>query len=330
MASCWPLNGASQKCGAFLFYTDEKGVYMLTQFIRIFKGAEDITDPLNPVITLTDMSMENAEKTGIDVNTKYIYIAQKFPFNNIFMLMSALVNTVSSKIRVEYWNHANGWTDAKDILDFTRGLRKHGLVQFQLDNHFSWDCIQETDGDDLDCPEEIKGKSINDCHWLRFSYDVMPINTAAVVDDPGTPLVDETAAKIDVQVKSFTYAFTTSEKVNAVDVQAKRYYETFATGKTDWQDEILIGSEMMIADLKLSKFIKSAGQIILLDDFVLPCAYRVLEHIYSQMGTAYDDKRGEVKALYREFMKGPKTLDADMDGRIKRDEQVSSSPRIYR
>lgn len=50
---------------------------MLTQFIRVFKGHEDLTDPLNPVITLTDFSMENAEKSGIAVDEKYIYLAQK-------------------------------------------------------------------------------------------------------------------------------------------------------------------------------------------------------------------------------------------------------------
>lgn len=304
---------------------------MLTQFIRVFKGAEDLTDPLNPVITLTDLSMENAERSGITVDQKYIYLAQKFPFNNIFMLLDATkLNTKTSKIKIEYWNSAQKWTEAKDVLDFTRGLKKHGLVQFQLDNQYSWDCIQQTDADDTDAPTEIKGKSINDCHWLRLSYDVAPLNADAVADDPSTVGVDETAAAIQCVIKAFTYAFTTSEKVNAVDVQAPRYYETFATGKTDWMEEILVGSEMMIADMKAAGIIKSAGQIILLDDFVLPCAYRVLEHIYSQMGTAYDGKRGEVKALYKQFMSGPKTIDTNMDATIKKNEQQSSAPRMYR
>lgn len=303
---------------------------MLTQFIRIFKGAEDLTDPLNPVITLTDFSMENAERSGIDVTEKYIYIAQKFPFNNIFFLMSALVNTVSSKIRIEYWNSANKWTDAKDILDFSKGMKRPGLVQFQLDNQYEWNCIEQTDADDTDAPDELKGLAIEDCHWLRFSFDVAPLNTAAVVDDPLTVGVDETAAQINVQIKALTYAFTTSEKVNAIDTQAPRFYNTFKAGKTDWLEEILIGSEMFIADLKSAGILKTAGQIILLDDFVLPCAYRVLEHIYSQMGSAYEGRRGEVKALYKTFMAGPKTVDENGDAKIKPDEQAQSAPRMYR
>lgn len=303
---------------------------MLTQFIRVFKGSEDITDPQNPIITLTDLSMENAERVGQAVDQKYIYLAQKFPFNNLFILLGTLINTVNSKIKIEYYNQSEKWIEAKDVLDFSKGLKKSGLVQFQLDNDFSWSAIGQTDATDASIPNELKALSINDCHWLRLSFDVAPINSVAVIDDAGTPLIDETAAAIYPSILAFTYAFTTSEKVNAVDVQASRYYETFQTGKTSWQDEILVGSEMMIADMKAAGILKSAGQIILLDDFVLPCAYRVLEHIYSQMGTAYDGKRGEVKALYKSFMSGPKTIDQNIDGRISQSEQLASAPRIYR
>lgn len=290
---------------------------MLTQFIRVFKGHEDLTDPANPVVTLTDVSMENAERSGIAFDEKYIYIAQKFPFNNIFMLLDmANLNSVTSKIKIEYWNHAHKWTDGKDVMDFSKGLSRHGLAQFQLDNLFFWDYIMQTDFDDAtsSLAPELIGLSINDCYWARISYDVTPV----------------TATSSPVVIKAFTYAFTTTEKINGVDPQAVRFYDTFKTGKTDWLDEILMGSEMFISDLKSSGIIKSAGQIILLDDFVLPCAYRVLEHIYFQMGTAYDGKRGEVKNMYKNFMSGPKTIDEDMDARIKRNEQSGSAPRMYR
>jgi hypothetical protein len=287
---------------------------MLTQFIRVFKGVSDNVAAPNEGITLTDVSMENAEKTVHLFAQKYLYIAQKFPFNNIFIMLGAVANAqTTSKIKIEYWNGADEWVEAKDVMDFTKGLQRSGLVQFQLDNNDSWDCIPETDEDDEDSsiPDELVDLSINDCHWLRISF------TGAVVD----PLT---------QIKHLTYAFTTTEKVNAVDVQATRYYETFQTGKTNWQDEILVGSEMMIADMKAAGLLKSAGQIILLDDFILPCAWRVLEHIYSQMGTSYDGRRGEVKALYKAFLAGPKTIDQNADARISKDEEVTSSPRMYR
>lgn len=286
---------------------------MLTQFIRVFKGHEDLTDPLNPVITLTDFSMENAEKSGIAVDEKYIYLAQKFPFNNIFFLLGAVLNLqTTTKINIEYWNSANKWTGAKDILDFSKGLQRPGLLQFQLDNQFSWDCIIETDVDDAsNIPPEMLGLSINDCHWIRISF------TGAAPD-------------VTTIIKALTYALTTTEKVNGVDTQAPRFYKTFNTTKTDWMDEILMGSEMFIADLKSSGILKSGGQIILLDDFILPCTYRVLEHIYSQMGAAYEGRRGEVKALYKAFMAGPKTIDENLDAKIKPVEQSQSAPRMYR
>lgn len=300
---------------------------MLTQYIRVFKGNEDLTDPLNPVITLSDISMENAERSAMTFSEKYLYLAQKFPFNNVFLLLGDRLNTVDSKMKIEYWNDAGEWIEAKDILDFTRGLKKHGLIQFSLDNNYSWDCIPETDDDDSSIPEELKDLNIDDCHWLRISFDVQPV--CNIADDPSTADVDETFNG-PVEFKTVCYAFTTTEKVNGVDTQAPRHYETFKEGKTDWLEEILIGSEMMISDMKTAGFLKSAGQIILLDDFYLPCAWRVLMHIYANMGASYDGKRGEVSALYKNFMKGPKTIDEKMDGKIEKKEISTSTPRMYR
>jgi hypothetical protein len=293
---------------------------MLTQYIRIFKGAAAGSPE---VVTLTDVSMENAEKAGFSISEKYLYIGQKFPFNNIFMLMGAKLNTITSKMKIEYWNGAEEWVEAKDILDFSRGLKQHGLVQFSLDNDFSWDRMIETDTDETQVPAELQGKSINDCYWIRISFDVAP-DCVTTVPAPG-PDTHE-----NVIIKYLAYAFTTTEKINSVDTQASKYYETFLSGKTNWLDEILIGSEMMISDMKSAGLLKGHGEIILLDDFYLPCAWRVLEHIYSQMGTAYDGKRGECKGAYKNFLKGPKTLDSDKDGKINLTEQQSSTTRLIR
>lgn len=282
---------------------------MLTQYIRTFKGASDNGDP--EVVTLTDVSMDNAEKSGFVFDKKYLYIGQKFPFNNIFLLLGATVNAQTSVMKIEYWNGADEWITAKDVMDFSRGLTRHGLVQFSLDNDHSWDMVTECDDDDTNAPDELIGKSINDCYWLRISFTGHDVDAATIV-------------------KNVCYAFTTTAVINGVDKQATRYYDTFQTGKTDWLDEILIGSEMMISDMKTAGLLKGHGEIILLDDFYLPCAWRVLEHIYSQMGTAYDGKRGECKAAYKNFLKGPKTLDSDKDGRITVKEQQTSSPRIIR
>lgn len=300
---------------------------MLTQYIRVFKGNEDLTDPDEPVITLEDISMDNAERSAMTFSEKYLYIAQKYPFNNIFFLMGERLNTETSKMKIEYWNDAGEWIEAKDVLDFTKGLKKHGLVQFSLDNDYSWDCIPETDDDDTSVPDELQDLNINDCHWLRVSFDVDP--ECDIADDPDTVDEDETFNG-PVEFKGICYAFTTTEKVNGVDTQASRHYETFQTGKTDWLDEILIGSEMLISDMKTAGLLKHHGQIILLDDFYLPAAWRVLMHIYSQMGVAYEGKRGEVSAAYKNFLKGPKTIDEKMDGKIEKKEMNTSSPRMYR
>ncbi len=49
---------------------------------------------------------------------------------------------------------------------------------------------------------------------------------------------------------SVSYAFTSSQQLNNHDIEINNYYDRFALGKTDWNNEIVTASRYLVADLK--------------------------------------------------------------------------------
>lgn len=280
---------------------------MLTQFIRVFKGVAG-----SPII-LSDFSLENADRDGILYDKDFLYIAQKYSFNQIFLLMK-VVNTLASKIKVEYYT-SEGWKEAVDVIDGSKGMKKSGLVQFSLQRNHQWLEISDTK-EDTGIPDELKPIAIIQSFWLRISF-------TSVVPNPLT------------SISAISYAFTNTAKINAIDLEAPGYYATISasTGeatKADWILEIITACEMMVAEMKEANILKAPGQIILLDDFFLPAAYRTLAHIYFNLGKSYDERRRSVRASYEKFLAGTKTIDIDQNARAEKSEQGQSFGRLRR
>ena len=268
---------------------------MLTEFIRVFTNYAGV---------LTDNSIDNVEKTGIEISGHDgIYIAQKYPFSNFFLLLEASL-TSSEEFIIEFWNGIE-WIQAVDVLDFTKGLIRDGSVQFSLPRFQTWQRVQYTDEENTQTPTECVGTNVSDCYWLR-------INTVGLST---------------FMVKKITYAFTTSEKINGIEKNGPKLYETFSAGKSDWVDEIIEASEMMVSEMKRGGQINSYGQIVAIEEFVLPCAYRTLVHIYENMGKGYEAKKETVSLAYADFLSGPKNLDSNLNSKV---DDEATIPRLYR
>lgn len=395
---------------------------MLSQYLRLFTQSGNLPDgdANTAADPLTDVSLANQDGSGILFNFNYLYIAQHYPFVNLFMLMDqinqaftiiptvtiptpydgtdpgnivhevqhiaftqvpddgvfnieiegsgvefdqtctaaeiedaftqiaglenitvagdfengfdiALVDvanpaliivdadelrkTVSSKFKIEYWDGTE-WRTAVDVIDGSRGLYQHGMIQFNLHNRYQWCEVPETDDDTTNCPKALVGRFINNCYWLRLS----PITTGAY--QAPNPLT---------KIKRLCYAFTTTEHINSIDVEAPNYYDSIEDGKTSWVEEIIHASEEMVLDLKRIGFIKSAGQIIELDELYLACAWKTLAHIYFNLGKAYTENRAVVTNKYEKALSSKAlTFDNDGDGRLKRKELQATTTKMVR
>jgi hypothetical protein len=269
---------------------------MLTQFIRILKNGVDV-------------SMENAERSIITINNnQQIVLGQRYPFNNLFVSVVDEGQAVGTTgMGIEYWD-GEEWIAAVDVLDFTKSFSRSGVVQFQLAKLKNWQEIKDSSVDTAELvPTELDSKNISDCYWVRIKNN-----------GPTR------------KINFISYAFTTTSKINSVDVEAKSYFETFAAGKTDWFDEIVTASEMMVSEMVSSGLLKYPGQIILLDGFYLPCAWRTLAHIYQNMGKGYDDKKISAFTAYQSFLGGLLTVDTDEDARPDKFEDSATQSRLER
>jgi hypothetical protein len=162
----------------------------------------------------------------------------------------------------------------------------------------------------------LKGLFINDCYWLRISFSTT-----------GGNVVPSTNTKI----KRLCYAFTTTSYINSEDKEAPSYYESIEEGKSDWINEIIHASEEMVHDLKRIGFIKSAGEIIELDEIYLPCTWKTLSHIYFQLGKAYVDNRAIMSGKYEKALSSKAlTFDNNKDGKLDRNEYNATSTKMVR
>jgi hypothetical protein len=85
---------------------------MLLDYIRVFKWSAG----------WTDYSLDNFDETltvpTALTTTQYIYLAQKMPFNMVFVHLDT-ANTNAANLDIEYWDGTT-WRDAVDILDGTK------------------------------------------------------------------------------------------------------------------------------------------------------------------------------------------------------------------
>lgn len=215
-----------------------------------------------------------------------------------------------SKFKIEYWDGV-AWRLFVDIMDSSKGLNRSSMVQYSLDNHYAWNRVPRTN--ESYSPDELKSINVDDCYWMRFSFEDGDLSD-------------------DVVINRICYAFTTTSYVNDIDKEAPRFYESLGdTSKNNWEDEIILSSEMMVNDLKAMRYIKHQGQIIRFDELYLACAYRTLAHIYFNLGKAYLEKREAAMSEYSNCLSSRGlTFDSDADGEIEEKDLNETQTGAYR
>ena len=273
---------------------------MLHEYLRVLKY--DGT-------TFSDLSLDNQnESTNLDLaltTTDYIYLGQYFAFNNFFINLDT-ANTSASILSLEYWNGSE-WKSALDLLDGTSlsgvTLSQSGVVQFSPDRLYGWNRVSDTS--ETSAPTEMQSLTIYNMMWLRFKPT---INIDALTD-----------------AFSISYAFTSSQQLNNHDIEINNYYDRFAVGKTDWNNEIVTASRYLVADLKRKNIVQDHAQILRFDDVSLACEWKTLEHIYNNMGKAYVEKRDDARTQYDKYISiRERSLDKNNDASLSMDELKGS------
>lgn len=259
---------------------------MLKEFFRIFR--QDAT--------LTDLSLANFDDNQtIDISAgETCYIMQRFPFNHLFFEIDS-ANTAEAAMNIQYWD-GTAFRASVDKLDATMSglstLGKTGVFQFQRDNAYSWCRVIDTSKNG---PEELKDLTVYDMFASRLIF----------------------SGPVDCKIKTIQYSFCTNDDLLMFDVEVNSYLDSFETGKTNWNKEIMTASKLLIMDLRARSMLDNYGQILMFDDFFAACAYKTLYLIYSNLGKGYEEKRNFAREEYNSLLAIKRVkIDLDNDGKM--------------
>lgn len=248
--------------------------------------------------TLTDLTLaaQNSDTLAIPLvaATDYLYIGQHYPFNNVFFDVNT-ANTNAAIWDIEVWT-GSAFTNVADILDETAqsGVpwSRSGVIQFSPSDNSTWKLADDTSEDLV---TGISTLTIYNMYWMRM-----------------TPSASLSAGTI---INRLGYRFANTQQLNSIDPDLSQYLTSWESGKTDWDEQIQLGSQYVIADMKSRGIILHPGQALRIDEISLPTAYRTLALIYSMLGPDFEFRRAHAVETYKELMSVQRfTIDKNSDG----------------
>ena len=200
----------------------------------------------------------------------YLYVGAVLPFNHLYFDLS-VVNAVSTAVTVEFWD-GMAWVEMVDVMDETVALSKSGKISWTVPRDRSW--IYELDSYDV---TGLETTVIYQMYWARISFGANLTGTTAI-SMIGQKYCDE------------DYLFALYPDLNQTQL-----FEQYEVGKTTWDDQIVIASDMIRSYLRNKGIIKSGDQILKPDLLQDACAHKTAELIMAAFGTAYNDNKAAAK-----------------------------------
>lgn len=280
---------------------------MLKEGIRVFTSD-------NGTLTDVTLALQDKDETVTLPNVAgddYIYIAQELPFNGFFLNVST-VNDAASLLTLQYWDGTE-WSSHVDLLDDTLAsgvtLSKSGNVEFKPDREDTWTLT--SDSSETDAPTEIQSVELYDHYWMRIRWSAN-LNASTAL-------------------RQITYRFCTDEELIAIDPEINNYLSSWESGKTNWNEQIILASRLVVADLKARGLVVHPGQVLRIEDVHMACAYRTLIVLYEKFGEGFDRNREMAKANYDAFMSNKRfSFDLDRNGLLTPSERFKTVGRLVR
>lgn len=216
----------------------------------------------------------------------YIYIGTPLPFNHRYFDLSS-VNALASEVEIEYWAD-NQWKSVVDKIDETSlsgaSFGQSGFIEWTPDREYNWK-REHTNDNGANIINELSSVTIYDLYWSRisFSSDLTGLTALSFV---GQKFCD------DNDIGAEYPELVRSNVLNA-----------YKSGKTDWEEQIILASQLMVKDMISKKIIITKDQI--LDRFRLrdACVSKTAAIIFKAFGDDYTDQRIEAERDYQSRVK---------------------------
>lgn len=223
--------------------------------------------------TLSDKSVDlnnyHSAATNITLSTNdFLYLGSRLPFNHFYLKISD-DNEVDLSLSASYWD-GEEWVDMVDLLDETNGLTQSGHIQFTPNRRYGW-CMEPTNEDG----NRITGLTdvvIYDLYWMRIS-------------------VSQTADQIGFEWVGNIFCSDDDLYSEFPDFRKTNVLTAFEENKTDWEEQRVIASRMIVKELISKNVIEDKGQVLDWRMFRDACVMKTAELIFKSFGDDYIDDR---------------------------------------
>lgn len=240
-----------------------------------------------------------------------IFIGSDMPFNHRYF-QPVVDNDQASLALVSIWT-GNAFEATVDSIDQTldaggtKSMSKNGILSWVPDRTKYW-ARQET-------TERVTGLEtlkIYNMYWakLNFSADLKSTFSLAYVG----------------------HRFCNDDDLYSryPDLANTDLLNSFKSGKSDWVEQQVLASEIVVRDLRADEKLWSINQVLEWERFQEAACYKTAELAYSAFGKDYADDVASARKYYKEALGQSRGgIDLDGNGSLKPFEQVSQA-RIMR
>lgn len=263
---------------------------------------EDLTISLNDLFA-------GSKVVDIVAADDKLYLGSQLPFNHRFFQVS-VVNALASVVTVEIWD-GSAWNAAVDVLDLTAvsgaTLAQSGVIQWAVDRNKSFGLAQTT--------EDVTGLTtlkIYNMYWVRLTFSANLTGTTAL--------------------SYIGHKFSNDSMLSGLgypDLVRSAVLSAYATGKTTWNDQHILASEIVVRDLVKSGHIKSGSQILGWDQFGEASAHKCAEIAFTAFGEKKENERLLAAENYKAAMNQISFPDLDKDADGVPDSIASVGTRVW-
>ena len=260
--------------------------------------------------TLNDYSakVENYHANNVTIDytlsQDYLFIGSELPFNSLFFDLST-ANTTSANVVIEYWT-GTAWLAMVEILDETSlsgaSFGQSGHMTWSPDRYDSWSAEDTVNSNGVERITGLGNVTVYDLYWIRVSFSAtLDVGTAVNWIGP----------------KFCTSADVESEFKLLSKTAFKSAYES---GKTEWEEEIVTASRLIVEDLIDQGSIFSGDQLLERRKLKDVCVSRVAQVVFTNLGDDYTDDADRARIEYKSRL-SKKNYKADKNNNALLDKQ---------
>lgn len=253
----------------------------------------------NDEITSNTERLDSSTYSLTYLSGDYIYVASDFPFNHLYLKLGTVKNLVpSTAMTVEYYG--TSWNSVVELSDGTFGLSDSGFIDFTPNRNYGWSLATDS---------TVVGisKTLYDKYWTRISFN------------------QNLTASIDLSFLGIKFSDDNDLFSEYPVFNDSNFLAAFKAGKTDWEEQEIKASSLIIDALKKKNVIVAAEQVLDRKRFIGSSTCKTAEIIFTAFGNDYLEQKKAAKEEYSKRLDlSQYNIDKDNNGILTPSEVVQS------